>query len=160
MEWRTWCFYWTPLNTWKIVRVYLSDATRAVHPSFCLSLEWDWSPLRLCDITKAVLLLCEPTVLTDMVGSCSALVQRANIHNYRHPPLPTKKKKKSQPRRKVRVLTEPAHPLPLLQTIPTVFVNWCTFLFLNAEQFSEQSLHETTHMRLGMQAKKQNNSQQ
>lgn len=72
------------------------------------------------------------------------------------PCLQKRKKKKSQSRRKVRVLTEPAHPLPLLQTIPTVFVNWCTFLFLNAEQFSEQSLHKTTHMRLEMQAKKQN----
>lgn len=82
------------LNTWKIIRGYLSDATRAGHPSSCLSLEWDRSPLSLCDIAKA----CVVIMWTDsahwhgwlMFSACS----NSQHTQLQTPPLANKKEKK------------------------------------------------------------------
>lgn len=84
-------------------------------------------------------LLCELTMLTDMVGSRSALVQTAAIHT-----LP-KTHTHTYSHTKVHVHIEPARPIPLLKTIPTVFVNWYTLMLLNAEQTYNYSHKTHTH---------------
>lgn len=126
----------------KIAKVYMNEWGQFIHLSLCL-----YRSCPLCMIS--------PEQCTYYVNWQCLLTWLAHVqHLFKQPTYTTKHPDptKTQTHRKVHVLIEPAHPLPLLQTIPAVFVYQCTFLFLNAERISDQSHTKKTHMRSYMQA--------
>lgn len=68
----------------KIVIVCVYDRRQFTH--LRVSLQWSFSLSALYDITRGMLLLCELTMLSDMIGSRSALVQTAQhtLRTHKH----------------------------------------------------------------------------
>lgn len=69
----------------KIGKVYIYDRRQFIH--LCVSLQWSCFLSALYDITRRMLLLYELTMLSDMIGSRSALVQIVNTlskHTHTH----------------------------------------------------------------------------
>lgn len=156
-ERRTWlagCFYWILLSTRKLAKfTWMNEDSSSI--SLWLYSEAD--PCPLCMISPEE---CSYYVNWQCSLTWLAHVQRLfKQPTYTTPPTPTittTTHTHPHTHTKVHVHIEPAHPIPLLQTIPTVFVNSYTLMLLNAGQISDQShkAHTRTRTHTYMQGRK------
>lgn len=134
--WLVGCCLLNSVKHKKIVKVYINGGGQFIH--LC------------CLYSEAVLFLLRvisPEECPYYVNWQCSLTWLAHVQRlFKQPPYThSPKHTHTYSHTKVHVHIEPARPIPLLQTIPTVFVNWYTLMLLNVEQTYNYSHKTHTH---------------